>query len=144
MGVLSDEGVVCELRRAWEESRPGTAEGHEEGGFVVKRDDGKPTVVRWPLGIQDRIEVPEHPGGRFQGAVIIATFHTHPNFGPEYQQEPSLTDIRAVRNDPDLRHAKFEGEYVISQDMMYVVLPDGKVEALGQTSGLLSISREST
>jgi hypothetical protein len=144
MGVLSDQGVVEAFRRAWHESKPGTIGGHEEGGFVVKNADGALTVVRWPRGVLDRIEVPEHPGGQFQGTVIIATFHTHPNTGPEYQQEPSLTDVRAVRDDPDLRRAEYEGEYVISQDIMYGILPGGEIEAVGQTTVLLSIGKEST
>src|SRR5947209_8488520 len=59
------------------------------------------TIVRWPRGAQDEIEVPPHPAGRYGGGIILATFHTHPNAGPNHQQEPSPTDIRAVRLDPD-------------------------------------------
>jgi hypothetical protein len=133
MSVLSDKGVISELRRAWEESKHGTTEACEEGGFILQSGDGSLTVARWPRGSQDRIEVPEHKGGQFQGALILATFHTHPNTGPEYQQEPSLTDIRAVRDDPELQHAEYEGEYVISHVTIYHIRPDGTVESLGET-----------
>jgi hypothetical protein len=139
MSVLSDTGVISEFRRAWVESKPGTTDACEEGGFVLQRDDGSLTATRWPRGIQDRIEVPEHEGGRFKGALILATFHTHPNTGPEYEQEPSLTDIRAVRDDPELRHGEYEGEYVISEATLYLVRPDGTVESAGATPHLLHL-----
>ncbi len=132
MSVLSDKGIADELRRAWQESQPGTAGAHEEGGFILRHGDGSFSVARWPHGEQDRIEVPDHSGGRYAGAIIGATFHTHPNPGPEYQQEPSLTDIRAVLADPDLKHAEYEGEYVIAHETVYRICPDGTVEAVGE------------
>lgn len=72
--------------------------------------------------------------------VILATFHTHPNPGPDFLQEPSLTDIRAVRNDPDLKHAEFEGEYIISAELVYRILSDGRVKVIGETRAVLRIS----
>jgi len=69
---------------------------------------------------------------------IIATFHTHRNPGPDFQQEPSLTDIRAVRDDPDLRHTDYEGEYIISAKTIYRVRNTGEVEVVGPISALLA------
>jgi hypothetical protein len=137
MSALSDMRIVHELRRAWEESNPATADSREQGGFILRHGDGPYLVARWPHGGQDRIEVPEHSGGHFAGAMIVATFHTHPNPGPDYQQEPSLTDIRAVRDDPHLKHTGYEGEYVISQETVYRIHPDGTVELVGDRASVL-------
>jgi hypothetical protein len=79
--------------------------------------DGTLAVERWPHGEQDGIEVPPHPGGRRGNAVIVATFHTHPNTGPDYLQEPGPSDIAGVAEDTDLRHPDYEGEYVISKEL---------------------------
>jgi hypothetical protein len=137
VSVLDDAGVRAQLLRAWEESRPGFQEAHEEGGFVLRAADCSLAVERWPRGPQNQAGVPDHPGGRRGRLLIVATFHTHPNPAPDYQQEPSLTDIRAVRGDPDLRHPEYEGEYVISRETVYRVRPDGNVEAVGETRVLL-------
>jgi hypothetical protein len=69
----------------------------------------------------------------------VATFHTHPNTGSDYQQEPSLTDIRAVRDDPELGGPEYEGEYVVSEARRYLILRDGTVQDLGETRVLLDI-----
>jgi hypothetical protein len=141
MSVLQNNAVRDELRRAWVESQPGPRGGHEEGGFVLRQADGGLTIERWPRGAQDEIEVPDHSGGRRGGAVIVATFHTHPNTGPNYLQEPGPADTRGVTNDPDLRHPEYEGEYVISLNTVYLIRPDGAVEAVGDTATLLALGR---
>ena len=69
--------------------------------------------------------------------MILATFHTHPNPGREFEQAPGLTDIRAVRNDPDLRHPEYEGEFVISTDLIYLIRPDGRVDVVGAMAEVL-------
>lgn len=94
-------------------------------------------VERWPRGAQNRIIVPGHTGGQRDGMTIVATFHTHPNPPPEFQQEPSLTDIRAVRDDSDLTHADYEGEIVIAAESVYIIRKSGKVELVGATSQVL-------
>ena len=78
---------------------------HEEGGFILRNADATLSVERWPRGVQKQISVPEHSDGKRNGLTIIATFHTHPNPGADFLQGPSLTDIRAVRNDSGLGHA---------------------------------------
>ena len=104
MDVLQSDSVKAELWRAWQESQPGSAGAHEEGGFVLLQSDGTLAVQRWPRGAQDEIELPPHRGGRSGNGIIVATFHTHPNTGPDYLQEPGLTDIHGVMDDPDLQH----------------------------------------
>ncbi len=140
MSVLKNATVLRQLREAWDDSNPGKPEAHEEGGFILKADDGSLIVRWWPRGEKDQIEVPEHPGGQFEGMLIVATFHTHPNPLPEYQQEPGLTDIYAVQDDLDLKHAEYEGEYVIAKDMVYRIRPNGMVESLTDLASQLAAS----
>lgn len=137
MNGLQDPGVRDALRKAWEDSQSETPTAHEEGGFVLRAPDGSWTVARWPRGSHNEIVVPPHPGGQRDSSLIVATFHTHPNPGADYQQEPSLTDIRAVRDDPDLGHTEYEGEYVIAREAVYRILRDGRVEHLGDSQTLL-------
>lgn len=138
MSVLTDHGVCKSLLLAWQESNPGTPTAHEEGGFILRTADGSLTLERWPRGLQDEIFVPEHPGGRRNGLTIAATFHTHPNLGAEFLQEPGPTDIRGVRDDPDLGHAEYEGEFVISAELIYKIARAGVVTVIGRTDDILA------
>ena len=140
MSVLDDDTIVDLLRQAWAESQAGTTDAHEEGGFILESPDGSLTVERWPQGSQNQIVVPPHPGGNRGNRIIVATFHTHPNQEPDFQQEPSLTDIRAVRNDPDLSRVEYEGEYVISRDAIYQVRRDGTVATVAGTRAMFRTS----
>lgn len=65
------------------------------------------------------------------GNDIIASFHTHPNTGYSFLQEPGETDRRAVRDDPDLKGAAYVGELVISQKTVCLITPTGQVRAVG-------------
>jgi hypothetical protein len=138
LSPLDDEFVRLELQRAWQESDPATTESHEEGGFILQHPDGRQVVERWPRGAQNEINVPPHPGGRRGGLLIVATFHTHPNPGSDFQQEPSLTDIRAVRDDPDLSHPEYEGEFVIADEHIYLVSRYGEVTVVGLRRSILN------
>src|SRR5438552_605781 len=97
-GPIYDSSVTAALGRAWDDSEPRTPAAHEEGGFVVRTADGDLAVVRWPRGQQNTILVPHHVGCRIGHDDIVASFHTHPNAGPAFLQEPSETDRRAVRD----------------------------------------------
>ncbi len=140
MSVLNDDTIRGLFLRAWQESQPGTPAAHEEGGFVLRNADGSLSVERWPRGVQNQILVPPHPGSKRGDLLIVATFHTHPNPGSEFQQEPSLTDIRAVRDDPDLNHPDYEGEYVIASEWIYRIPKNGQVESVGETKAVLKIN----
>jgi len=72
-----------------------------------------------------------------EGKDSIASFHTHPNTGKDFQQEPSLTDIRAVRDDPDLKGEFYLGEIVISRENIYLIEPSGQVTVIGKTEDYL-------
>jgi hypothetical protein len=82
--ILSTQNVRTKLQQAWTDSNPGVNGGHEEGGFIVKDGDDKLSVVRWPKGSKDSIQVPSHAGCKIDGLEIIASFHTHPNTGSDY------------------------------------------------------------
>lgn len=139
MSILDDSVVCGLLHQAWQESQPGTPAAHEEGGFILRDHDASLIVERWPRGFQNEIEVPEHADGKRGSLSIIATFHTHPNTGHEFQQEPSLTDIRAVRDDPELKSLDYEGEYVISSEWIYLIRTNGQVELVVDTRSIIGI-----
>jgi hypothetical protein len=140
MSVLEHDDVRLSLSDAWRRSEPGAPNAHEEGGFIVRTATGEFFVIGWPKGTRNEILVPPHPNGTRGNMPIIATFHTHPNIGPGFQQEPGLTDIRAVRDDPDLSHADYEGEFVISKKLVYLIRRSGQVDVVGDTTAVLGIS----
>jgi hypothetical protein len=53
------------------------------------------------------------------------------NTGGNYLQEPSETDKRAVRDDPNLKEATYVGEFVISDAKIYWIEPNGQVSEVG-------------
>jgi len=134
--ILDNAAVCAALQQAWEDSQPGVTGGHEEGGFILRSPEGDLSVVRWPKGIQNSIILPVHSNCRIGEHDIIATFHTHPNTGTDYVQEPSETDKRAVRDDPDLKGEWYAGEYVISQETIYLITPTGQVDESGATQAI--------
>ncbi len=129
--ILNDLAVRAALKQAWQESQPGVSGGHEEGGFILRDATGNLSVARWPKGAQDTIILPPRPNCRIGSKDIVASFHTHPNTGSDYLQEPSETDKRAVRDDPDLKGAFYVGELVISTDKVYLITPNGQVSEIG-------------
>lgn len=131
--ILRDATVRMGLEQAWIDSQPGVTGGHETGGFIVLENTGQFGSVRWSDGKQDTVSVPSHPGGKVNGLDIAATFHTHPNTGSDYIQEPSETDKRAVRDDPNLKTAEYVGEFVISARQIYLIAPTGQIHEIGDT-----------
>ena len=120
--ALLRELLICDaLAQAWLQSNPGIDGGHEEGGFIVLDANGSFRVVRWPNSAQRAIVVPAHPECRINGMEIVPSFHTHPNTGSDAIQEPDATDRRAVRDDRDLKHPGYIGEFVLSEQSVYLV-----------------------
>ena len=136
--LLNNPAIRAALKQAWLDSQPGGAGGHEEGGFILQDSTGGISVMRWPKGAQNSISLPPHPNCKIGERDIVATFHTHPNTGETYLQEPSETDKRAVRDDPDLKGEFYEGEFVISQERLYLVTPDGQVSEVGDTQKIFA------
>ncbi len=129
--ILNDATIIAALKQAWNDSLPGITGGHEEGGFVLKDSDANLNVYRWPQGLKNSIAIPAHNNCKFDSKEIVATFHTHPNIGTDHQQEPSETDKRSVRDDIDLKGEFYEGELVISEEIIYLVSPNGRVNEVG-------------
>jgi hypothetical protein len=136
--ILNDPAIHAEFKQTWQDSQPGVAGGHEEGGFVLRDSVGNLSVVRWPKGSQSIIILPPHANCRIGEHDIVATFHTHPNTGSDYLQEPGETDKRAVRDDPDLKGRFYEGEFVISQETVYLISPNGQVNEVGDTRDIFA------
>lgn len=137
LDILRDALVRAALADVWNESKPGATSGHEEGGFIVVGEDNRLTVRRWPRGEGNRIRVPSHAGCAVDGRPIVATFHTHPNIGSDFLQEPSETDQRGVRDDADLKDPLYVGELVIANEMIYLVTQSGSVRELDRRTDLL-------
>ena len=135
--IFGNKLILSELNRAWLDSEPGESGGHEEGGFVVINDLRDLTVVRWDKGLQNEIVLPPHKNCFVDGKDIIVSFHTHPNTGRDFQQEPSLTDIRAVSDDFDLKSEFYLGELVISEQNIYLIGPVGDYHIIGVTELIL-------
>ncbi|HZM86209.1 MAG TPA: DUF4329 domain-containing protein [Blastocatellia bacterium] len=136
--IFRDPAVRAALEAAWLDSAPGVSGGHEEGGFVITNNDGTLSVVRWPVGERDLIAVPPHPNCEFEGSQIVASFHTHPNTGEDYLQEPSETDKRGVRDDQDLKAADYVGEFVVSCEIIFLITPAGRVREVAETRALFA------
>ena len=130
--ILQNPAIADELKQAWQDSEPDISGGHEEGGFIVADDFGNLSVIRWEKGTQNEIILPLHKNCFVDGKDIVASFHTHPNIGENFQQEPSLTDIRAVRDDFDLKGEFYLGEFVISEENVYLIEPTGLVSVVGK------------
>jgi hypothetical protein len=140
--VLNEPVVSAALVQAWAESKPGVSGGHEEGGFIVFTRMNSLEVICWPMGEGNCIQVPEHPGCAVSGMPIIASFHTHPNTGPDYLQEPSETDKRGIREDPELKGRLYAGEFVIADELIYLITPSGAVREIGRRQALLGEQRK--
>jgi len=132
--ILRNTQILFDLERAWLESFPGIPGGHEEGGFIVVDGTENLSIVRWDKGSQNEIILPPHKNCFVNGKDIIASFHTHPNTGPDFQQEPSLTDVRAVREDFDLKGGIYLGEFIISEENVYLIEPSGEFGIIGNTN----------
>ena len=131
--ILNDPAIRIGLKQAWQDSNPGLTGGHEEGGFIVQDSANYLSVRQWPKGLQNSIVVPPHHGCQIGEQNIVASFHTHPNTGSDFLQEPSETDKRAVCDDPDLRGAAYVGEFVISQETVYLIMPTGQIREVNET-----------
>jgi len=136
--ILNDPGVRAALEDAWVASALGGSGGHEEGGFVTTDANGNLDVVRWPGGERDSMRVPPHANCKIGDSRIVATFHTHPNTGDDYLQEPSETDKRAVRDDTDLKSADYIGEFVISCEIIFLITPAGRVREVAETREVIA------
>lgn len=138
--LLLHQVVIDGLRRAYEESGIGTDRPIEQGGFIL-RDPAAATLVlmRLPAGSRASLVYPICADGTYQGKQIIGSFHTHPNTGQEWQQEPSPQDIRLSQEYPETMGPH---QFVISKDTIYHIDNDGEVTAMGSTRRLLGLAED--
>lgn len=103
--ILQDPVVQEGLDRAWRDSREGTENEHEEGGWIIHvYEDGsedqpcreyRTDIERWPVGGEDGISPTPKPTG--DNMRVVAEFHTHPGPAFEfdyYNHVPSIEDLR--------------------------------------------------
>lgn len=138
MDPLFDDGICRQLAAAWRDSQPDvSAARHEEGGYITQGADGSLSLDRWPRGMQARIVPPPlEPENRYNGKMVIATFHTHPNpsideEGQRWEQAPSLADRRwhQRRSLPGL---------VVARSLVYRIDSSGGVSVVGPREEVLS------
>jgi hypothetical protein len=138
LDLLSDPALVAEINRAWQESQPDdSADRHEEGGYIAMNPDLSYSVERWPRGGSSHILPPPlDANNRYNGKMVVAAFHTHPNppiddAGREWEQAPSESDRRW--------HArrKLRG-LVISRMLVYEIDVNAIVSVVGKRDEVLA------
>lgn len=135
--LLSHPDVIDGFRRAYEESRVGTESPIEQGGFILLDPvTAALEVVRVPSGGRDSLEYPICPDGTYQGKQIVGTFHTHPNTGPQWQQDPSPQDVRLSQDYPETTGSH---QFVIASETIYHIDNEGTVSEVASTSELLGL-----
>ena len=95
---LVDDPVVVEaLEKAWNESLPGdSARRHEEGGWIyMDITSGRIEVRSAAAGTQATLDL--SAPHEIPSAVVVATFHTHPNPSAEgWETGPSAADVQSA------------------------------------------------
>lgn len=95
--LLTAEELLEALDEAWEDSLPDDPIlRHEEGGWLyLDTTSGAIAVRRAPAGSQASLDLSSPP--TIPNAVVIATFHTHPNPGVEgWNTGPSSDDTASA------------------------------------------------
>jgi hypothetical protein len=138
--ILCDPNVIAGMRRAYEESDVGGDSPIEQGGFILWNPaSAMREVARLPTSGQDSIAYPICIDGTYQGKRILGTFHTHPNTGPEWRQEPSRQDIHLSQDDPETMGPH---QFVISKETIYHIDGNGLVSEMGPTAQLLGFAKD--
>jgi hypothetical protein len=138
--LLAERDVIVGLRCAYEESGIGTDSPIEQGGFILHDSDLDTfEVVRLPACGPDLLAYPICPYGTYQDKKILASFHTHPNIGPEWRQPPSLQDIRMSQDYPETMGPH---QFVISMETIYHIDNDGIVTEIGPARQLLRLNED--
>lgn len=95
--LLNELVVQRALDQAWIDSLPSDPfQRHEEGGWIyVDPMSGEVMVRRAPAGAQTTLDLNVPP--IVAGAVVVATFHTHPNPSAEgWDPGPSVADTHSA------------------------------------------------
>jgi hypothetical protein len=95
--LLNEPVVQQALDDAWQDSLPADpARRHEEGGWIFMNPTTREVLsCRAPAGEQSLLDVSAPPV--VAGAVVVATFHTHPNPSAEgWDPGPSSADTQSA------------------------------------------------
>ena len=138
--LLAHSSVIDGMRQAFVESDVGGSNPIEQGGFLVRDSPtGFLTVIRLPSSARDSLSFPLCSDGQYLGQEIIGSFHTHPNTGNEWRQEPSPQDIRLSKEYPETMGTH---QVVISREKVYHIDNDGLVTVVGRTAEVLTLKFE--
>jgi len=132
--ILADPNVQEGMRQAWEDSDDGGPNDHEEGGYIVRNPDGSLEVVRVPTGDEDSLSFDIHPSGTIGDQEIVGSFHTHPNTGTTYDDEPSQEDMDASTNHPETMGPH---QFVLSPNDVYHIDNSGNVSTEGSLGDVI-------
>ena len=117
--LLREPLVNAELRKAYIDSHVGTINATEQGGTIIRTPQKIFRVIRWPAGAAASVRPLQFPSGRIGNDKIVGSFHTHPNVGLGWRQEPSDADLRWFgANPPSAGNVHF----VLSRDKIYVIV----------------------
>ena len=95
--LLNEPLVQQALEQAWSDSLPGDpVRRHEEGGWIyMDNTTGMVVVRRTAAGGQATLDFSTPPV--VPGAVVVSTFHTHPNPSAEgWEAGPSAEDTQSA------------------------------------------------
>lgn len=135
--LLADPNVVAGMRKAFEESDAGGSEPVEQGGFILRHPEtGELAVERLPSQHRSSLRYPICSGGTYRGKEIVGSFHTHPNTGSEWMQEPSPQDVRVSKEYPETMGPH---QFVFSATTAYHIDNEGLVSEIGQTAQVLGV-----
>ena len=138
--LLAQPKVIAGFRQAYDDSDVGGSHPFEQGGFLLRDShSGEVVVTRLPSSERDSMSYPLCPDGQYQGQAIVGSFHTHPNTGKEWRQEPSPQDIRLAKDYPETMGPH---QFVISRDTIYHIDNNGVVTAVGRTADVLKMTSE--
>lgn len=136
--LLALPQVIAGFRQAYDDSDVGGSQPIEQGGFLVRDSHSSEVVIkRLPSSERDSLSYPLCSDGKYQGQEIVGSFHTHPNTGKEWRQEPSPQDIRLSKQFPETMGPH---QFVISSDTIYHVDNNGVVSAVGHTADVLNLT----
>ncbi len=96
--LLKDPAVQQALEQAWTDSLPADpAQRHEEGECIyLDVATGAVSARRAPAGARTELDLKTPPV--VPGAVVVATFHTHPNPSAEgWSPGPSGSDTQSAQ-----------------------------------------------
>jgi hypothetical protein len=128
------------MRRAYEDSDVGTDNPIEQGGFIVRDStSGALEIIRLPASGRNLLIYPICADGIYRGKHIVGSFHTHPNTGPEWRQQPSSQDVRLSKECPETMGAH---QFVIAKETIYHIDNDGVISEMGLTRRLLGLSED--